>query len=358
MVCILLGTYNGERWLDPLLASIQRQTLADWRLLVRDDGSQDGTWDVLRRHTAANSRIELFRGENLGPAGNFGRLMALAAEREATHAFFADQDDVWRDDKLQRQLAALRDEERRHGDKTPILVHSDLELVDEQLRTKAASLFAHERRPSDVAELAPLLVRNCVTGCATAINKALLELASPLPACSPMHDWWLALCAAAAGRIRFLPETLVKYRQHGGNQVGARRRLAALLPLGKSARLRRIKAVRNFAGAVAQAVALRERLAARRIPVAETVASQLDRFCGLFTQPISARRQFAELCQLGAMRPGLLGRMQVRYCLKELKRWEQRDIAAVVGGSDLRLQTQSHQPSARKRGLASSPAES
>jgi hypothetical protein len=245
--------------------------------------------------------------------------MALAAKRGAMHVFFADQDDVWREDKIARQLAAVEEEERRHSASTPVLVHSDLELVDEQLKTKAGSLFTFERRPREAA-LAELLVRNAITGCATAINRALLDLALPVPTCSPMHDWWLALCTAAAGRIRFLPETLVKYRQHSANQVGARQRLAALWPLSQSARQRRAKAVQNFAGAVEQAGALRARLAERGAGIDPRQSALLDDFCRLFDQPATATRRFDSLCSLGVMRPGLVGRMQVRYCLKELAR--------------------------------------
>lgn len=224
-IYILLGAYNGARFIGEQIRSIQSQTVSNWNLLVRDDGSQDGTADMIADVTRRDERIRCVgdRHGHLGIVGNFGGLMRIAHAEGADYIFFSDQDDVWASNKIADQLTYLMGMESRHGQKTPILVHSDLEVVSEQLERIHPSFMryqglAHESRDP----LRVLLTQNFVTGCATAINRPLLELAAPLPPDVIMHDWWLALCAAACGRLEYLPHALVRYRQHGANQMGRR----------------------------------------------------------------------------------------------------------------------------------------
>ena len=224
-VFVALATRNAGAYLAAQLASIQAQTHDAWTLLVRDDRSHDHTVETLLAAARRDPRIELlsdFDG-TLGIAANFGRLLETARERGATHVFLADQDDVWQPDKLARQLAALRAAEARLGAGTPALVHSDLEVVDAELRTIHRSFLAfmglrHEPR----SPLRTLCAQNFVTGCAAGVNRALLDAALPVPAAAVCHDWWLALVAAATGEIFFDRARLTRYRQHGRNAVGAR----------------------------------------------------------------------------------------------------------------------------------------
>lgn len=223
-VFILLATYNGEPFIRPLLDSILRQRDTDWRLLARDDGSTDGTRAVLEKAAMADPRICLVDtpGERLGSAGSFFALMRHALAQGAHHFALCDQDDVWAEDKLATMRGAVSRAEDCAPSGTPILAWSDLEWVDARGCRIAAS---HFRRAHAAAALAGggawLLAMNVVPGCAMVGNRALLERATPQPQGVVHHDWWLALVAAAMGRIVVVDRPLVQYRQHGTNAVGA-----------------------------------------------------------------------------------------------------------------------------------------
>lgn len=223
-VVIVLSSYNGSRFIAEQIESIRRQTLAGWRILVRDDGSTDETVQIVERLAAVDSRVELRRDGrgNLGPARSFGVLLEQALATSARYLALADQDDIWQPDKLERELDLLQRRESQLGEATPLLVHSDLTVVDESLAVIAPSLLAFQRmQPVTEGALSKLLIQNFVTGCTAVINRALLHAALPFPEVI-MHDWWLALCAAAMGEVVYLPEATVLYRQHGRNALGSR----------------------------------------------------------------------------------------------------------------------------------------
>lgn len=260
-VLILMSTFEGEPFLEAQVHSLRAQTRADWRLLVRDDGSRDGTVPLLRALARQDGRIHLLEDAlgNLGPAMGFSRLMEAALAEPAPMIAFADQDDVWHADKLARQIEALE----ATPPATPVLVHSDLALVAAS-GEGLGQTFMQRRglRPPAGAGLRTLLLHNHIVGCSMLINRPLLRLATPVPQRAHMHDWWLGLCAAAGGEIRYLSEPLLDYRQHAGNRVGARglgqvaRRPAQWL--GKMNRI--------YHTAFAQAAALDERLRAHPVP--------------------------------------------------------------------------------------------
>jgi hypothetical protein len=221
-VFIVLAAYNGARFIREQIDSIRAQTWTQWRLLVRDDASTDGTVELLAELAGADSRITVLPsdGDRLGPWQNFGFLLRHACERGCRYALFADQDDVWLEDKVERSLSLLRQHERTHGSALPALVHSDLRVVDESLQPIHPSYREYQRVLYDRAEpLRTLLLHSASMGCTMAMNRSLLEFALPLPDNVP-HDWWLAQCAAAAGNVVEIPAPLVLYRQHGANVVG------------------------------------------------------------------------------------------------------------------------------------------
>jgi rhamnosyltransferase len=264
-VLVLMSTYNGVDYLAEQVESIRRQTYTGWDLLVRDDGSTDGTVALLDRMAAADTRIVRLVDDagNLGPAQSFGVLMQAALTRDATYIAFADQDDVWDADKLAVQLEAMAERERTAGADAPILVHTDLRVVDERLRLIHPSFLTFQGLGTDGHPLRQLLTQNFVTGCSTLVNRPLLRLALPLPAVV-MHDWWLALCAAAQGEVVRVPKTTALYRQHARNAAGSRGRVrAALGALRRPGRWWR-QTSRAFRETVAQARALDSRLSAAK----------------------------------------------------------------------------------------------
>lgn len=223
MVSVLLAAYNGERYLPEQIASLQAQT-ADFRVLWQDDGSTDGTPALLTAASEADGRFlpGMHQGEHLGAVGNF---LSLMAQDDAPYTALCDQDDRWRPDKLARCLKALQMAEAECGADMPLLVHSDCRLVDGAGKVLHGSFFAHQHWEAAATDLPRLLVQNNVTGCTLMMNAALRDLAVAHAAAGRlyMHDWFIALTAAAFGRVIFLPAPLVDYRQHGTNAMGASR---------------------------------------------------------------------------------------------------------------------------------------
>lgn len=223
-IYILMATYNGTKYLAEQIESIKAQTLRHWRLLIRDDGSTDHTVALLKLLARQDSRIYLIEDDvgNLGVARNFGHLMQSALALRASYFAFCDQDDVWMPDKLEQQFTRILQLEIQHSRLTPILIHSDLAVVSEDLTLIHPSFMSYQgiRSPSN-PDSTTVIFQNHIVGCTLLGNKALLEKASPLPPEVYMHDWWLALFATFFGVIEFIPQSLVFYRQHRNNQVGA-----------------------------------------------------------------------------------------------------------------------------------------
>lgn len=221
---ILLAAYNGERFLREQLDSLLAQTWEQWHLTVSDDGSTDGTSAILDGYAAQYpDRIRRVRHE-----GRFGNacdhFFWLMKECGASYMMFCDQDDVWHPDKVEKTMRALLEAEDEAGTDTPVLVFTDLTPVDEKLRPIASSLMKMQKQYTDVIDYRALLMQNIVTGCATGINRALAQLAGQCKDTSQviMHDWWLGVVAARFGRVIYLDESTMLYRQHGGNSVGAK----------------------------------------------------------------------------------------------------------------------------------------
>lgn len=219
---ILLGTYNGEKYLPELLASIERQSYNDWKLIVRDDCSKDDTEKIIlsfQRKYPEKVRIINNEGKNLGACKNFLKLLEFS---ENDYIFFCDQDDVWLPEKVEIMVTTAKKIEKDMPH-VPFLIHHDLVVVDENLNNISNSFWKYQFIKPDFCKTLPrLLVTNSVTGCATLINKRLRDLIIPAPEGVIMHDWWIALVASAFGRIFWIPDRLVLYRQHGKNDVGAK----------------------------------------------------------------------------------------------------------------------------------------
>jgi len=221
---ILLASFNGAGFLCAQLDSLIVQTESNWDLLIRDDGSTDDTLEIIQDYSSRDGRIHVLPG-NGGSAGsalgNFSILLAAALESGAEYVFCCDQDDVWEPNKLELVLARLQRLE--NGSDAPCLVHHDLMVVNENLEPVADSFVELMKlQPGDEHNPQRLISRNEVTDCALACNRALLEIALPVSGQAIMHDWWLAMSAGFFGRLAFMPQKLVKYRQHGKNTIGAK----------------------------------------------------------------------------------------------------------------------------------------
>lgn len=303
MPVILLATHNGQTFLEPLLESIRSQSLRSWTLVASDDASDDSTLAILQRWSARDARIRILpaAAQRLGVVANFGRLLACAQAEGHREIALADQDDVWHRDKLQQQVSRLRSEQQELAPHTPVLVHTDLSVVDEQLHVLHPSLRRYAAlEPHRHCALKSLLMHNCVTGCSTLFNQSLLDLALPLPATAVMHDWWLALCAASSGRITYIASPTVLYRQHAHNKLGARGavvRSACKRVLGGRRRWRHDLA--QFTRTLEQARALRDRIRVSTVQVAPQSADLLERYCRVFEEHRSPLTRLGALMRMG-----------------------------------------------------------
>ncbi|MFO0946173.1 MAG: glycosyltransferase family 2 protein [Planctomycetota bacterium] len=316
-VVILLGTHNGSAFLGEQIASIQNQSYSEWELWIRDDRSADETPYLLDRFTGEDSRVRRLpdADQRRGAAGNYGDLLAKARDAKADYVFLADQDDVWRPDKIVRTLQVMADVESNVGADVPVLVHADLAVTDEKLQVRHPSFMSYQRIRHQRDGLRTLLVQNFVTGCTCCVNRSLLDLACPLPEDAVMHDWWLALCAAGAGVIEFLPEPHVLYRQHGKNEVGAMGFWTTLNLFRKSWRIASRASLREFLDTVSQSRAFRARVLERRHLFSATTIQFVEEYCLLFEPHVGNLERVSGIRRLGVRRQDMVRNLLLTFRL-------------------------------------------
>jgi glycosyltransferase involved in cell wall biosynthesis len=218
---VLLATYNGSRYIREQIDSILGQDFPNLTILARDDGSTDGTRDLLfhyAEHLPGRFKMLPASTTNGGILGNF---LALMKASTADYICFADQDDVWLPDKVRKTKETMDRLESTAGSSTPLLVFSDLRVVDENLAVLYPSFWAHMGiDPERVHHFNKLVVRGVVTGCTMMVNRALLKLSLRIPSDSRLHDRWIALLASTMGSAAVLRDQTILYRQHDRNAVG------------------------------------------------------------------------------------------------------------------------------------------
>lgn len=221
MIDILLAAYNGEKYLSQQIDSILAQSDSEWHLYICDDGSDDRTYDIALDY-ARRYPERITAQKNEAPSGSAcANFMGMLKQSRAEYVMFSDQDDFWQPDKIRLTLEKMKEMEQAYGD-CPLLVHTDMEIVDSELNRISPSFMRFQGLNPKCDTLNRLLCQNNVTGCTVMMNRALAELVRDAPAADMlMHDWWIALVAAAFGQIGFVDKPLSKYRQHGGNQLGA-----------------------------------------------------------------------------------------------------------------------------------------
>lgn len=213
-VMILMATFNGAKAVRAQLDSFVAQSHRDWSLLVSDDGSTDGTQEIIRAFAAAHPdhRITLIRGPQKGSAQNF--LSLLRAAGRVPFVAFADQDDVWLTHKLERALDKL------DGVRGPAVYGSRTVIADDNLNPlRLSPLFRREKCFRNA------LVQNVAGGNTMVLNRAALDKLQPLSRRATAiiaHDWWCyQVVTGLGGAMIYDPCPGLLYRQHGNNQIGA-----------------------------------------------------------------------------------------------------------------------------------------
>ncbi|MGH1547841.1 glycosyltransferase family 2 protein [Leifsonia poae] len=225
-ISVALCTYNGARFIRRQLAGILAQTLPPAQLVVSDDASADDTVSIVEQELAAHRasgaptpELVLLRNETaLGVTANFEQaLRACTGELIA----LSDQDDEWEPDKLERMAAYFA---QRPG---LGFLHTDATLIDDDGLPAGGTLFGvlevtdEERAAVHSGHAFDVFVRrNLATGATAMVTADLLRSALPFPA-EWVHDEWLAVQAAARGRLELSERPLTRYRRHDENQIGA-----------------------------------------------------------------------------------------------------------------------------------------
>ena len=212
---IILSTFNGEKYLSQQIDSIIAQTYTQWTLLIRDDGSSDGTHSIIEGYAAADPRIRFVNPTgtvNLGVHRSFKELVAL---EDAEWYFLSDQDDVWLPNKIDHMLKAAAGSDPD----TPSMWYSDLTSVAPDL-TVIKQRVKNTTGDYHAPDLKDFLTGPPVTGCAAMFNKALRDLWLADDEIIGFHDSFLATLAITLGELTFVDESSVLYRQHDDNAVG------------------------------------------------------------------------------------------------------------------------------------------
>lgn len=219
-VDILLATYNGEEYLVEQLESILSQSYSNFRLLISDDCSTDGTRKILEEYKEKDNRIQLFfQGKNLGVIKNFEYLLKKV---ESKYYMLSDQDDIWKKDKIEKSVDKI---ENTGSD----LVYTDLEVVDENLNVTYESYWKLKgiyHKIKKYNNFDSLYLNNFVTGCTIISRKEFIKDILPLPNSSKfiLHDYWIALIVSQSGKVAYIEEPLIKYRQHKNNKIGSKKK--------------------------------------------------------------------------------------------------------------------------------------
>lgn len=248
-ITVLVAAYNGRDYIEEQMDSILAQSQGGILLVVSDDRSTDGTGAILDHYGEMHPAGVLVlhrRAGSGGAAAHFLGLLKMMADLSAgrgsqaweedydltpeqgarlteasgaDYFMLSDQDDVWLPFKAKMLLGRMKELEQEHA--LPTLVHSDLKVVDAQLKEIAPSFFTFQKISPERTRLPQLLVQNNVTGGAVMINRLMLPFLDRLPQVCLMHDAWLALIASCFGQIGWVDRPLYLYRQHGGNTLGA-----------------------------------------------------------------------------------------------------------------------------------------
>lgn len=214
---ILLATYNGEKYVAEQIESILNQTYKNINLIISDDCSKDKTPQILKEYSQKDSRIKLnLQQENMGVVKN---IEFLLKQVESPLYMLADQDDYWLPEKIEKSVEKLKQE---NAD----LVFGDLEVVDKDLKTIYPSfgdfMLLNRKINKYINSYKVNYLYNCVTGCTLISKKEFIKYILPLPTNSKfvIHDHWIGLMVSLNGKLAYMPEKYIKYRQHGNNQVG------------------------------------------------------------------------------------------------------------------------------------------
>ena len=230
-VLVLMSTYNSGDYLKEQIDSIFSQSNVNVHLLIRDDGSKNSTVDTIKSLMNKYRGITLIEGDNLGFANSFMSLVYEAYKLDDYQYFaFADHDDVWLPDKLEKAIEKLEVEDAS----IPLLYFSNANVVDSNLNYMRTLLGASDRTPDKYS----VLMKYYMLGCTMVMNYSTISLLYKYRPNSQiqMHDLWIAQTCVYLGKVVYDTNSYILYRQHGNNAAG----------VGSSLRVRVKRFIKSF----------------------------------------------------------------------------------------------------------------
>ncbi len=204
-VSVAMATYNGEKHIEEQLKTILNQLGSEDEMIVSDDGSTDKTLEIVR--SFKDKRIKVFDGPKNGVKQNFGNAISKCSGK---YIFLADQDDIWLDNKVAVVLETFRKE------RCTCVVH-DAEVFDSKTgKTLYKSFFRWRGSRKGIWKN---IWKNSYIGCCMAFTSDMKKRFLPIPDDVEMHDQWIGIICEKFGKSVFLPEVLLRYRRHDGNQT-------------------------------------------------------------------------------------------------------------------------------------------
>lgn len=218
MIAIIMAVYNGETYLAEQIDSLLKGYEQDFQIHIFDDGSTDSSADIIAKYTNLYPEKIFYHrnSENCGVIRNF---LEGCQKVDADYYMFCDQDDVWLPEKISHTLEKMQTSEKDFPGK-PLVIFGDARVVDENLQEIHPSFQKQSGYRTDWLDLPHILMENKLIGCTMLFNRPLKNLLTEIPDSLRMHDWWIALIAAALGHIIYLDEPLLLYRQHTANVIG------------------------------------------------------------------------------------------------------------------------------------------
>lgn len=208
LISIVMATYNGEKYLREQVDSLLLQSYPSLEFIFVDDASTDGTLAILRDYAARDSRIQLIENSiNQGYRKTFEKGILKA---KGEFIALSDQDDYWLPSKITELANSI-------GDYS--LIYSDSALVDDSGKFIGKKMSDIKRQ---IAYSSPLMYTfgAWAPGHSMLFRKDLLHFALPVVD-YVAHDYLIGFAATCAGGITYLPKSLVHYRQHATNTIGA-----------------------------------------------------------------------------------------------------------------------------------------
>jgi len=216
---ILLATYNGEKYLAEQLDSILNQSYQDFMILIHDDNSTDGTIGIINKYQRNYPEKIKYLDDNISTGSAKNNFEFLLNESRAQYIMFSDQDDFWLPNKIELSIEKMINTENSNKN-TPVLIYSDLCIVDENLNIIHNSMFDLNFQEYKKNSLYKLMLGNYITGNTILINSISKKHILPIPDDAIMHDWWIGLNIMKVGIIDSIDNQLTLYRQHEYNVCG------------------------------------------------------------------------------------------------------------------------------------------